>query len=170
MERDRGQRSPEQEKPTTQRSTNPKEQGKLSFGFTEPQLDQYDESKARPSPEQEIKPISIELTTKREQEIMLEIADRALYAGTYQELRSSRYVKEENDIWRPIFKKLANNLGRQYKPKELLLRGIIDDIPLQTLEQWAKSKGQLSPEEEVIRIRSKYFLREKRKALEKEKK
>ncbi len=33
---------------------------------------------------------------------------------------------------------LANNLGRQLGANEWLMLGIVDDIPLRTLEQWAK--------------------------------
>lgn len=126
------------------------------------------EREARPSPEQEVKSISIELTTKREQEVMLEIADRSLYAGTLEELRGgSGGVKVENNIWRPIFRKLANNLGREYEPKELLMRGIINDIDLQTLEQWAKGKGHLLPgEKEAITTYARHFLKQKRGTIE----
>lgn len=128
------------------------------------------EREARPSPEQEVKPLSIELKTKREQEVMLEIADRSLYAGTIEEIRGGvGSVKVENNVWRPIFKKLGNKLGRKYEPKALLMRGIIDDIPLQTLEQWAKGKGQLSlGEKDAIQWRAKYFVKQKRQAMKKE--
>lgn len=134
------------------------------------QQDAPQKEQGRFSPEQEVKAISIELKTKREQEVLLEIADRFLYAGTWEELRGgSADVKAENNIWRPIFIKLVSNLGRKYEPKELLMRGIIDDIPLQTLEQWAKGKGQLSlGEKEVITYHAKYSLKQKRKIIEKE--
>jgi hypothetical protein len=126
------------------------------------------EREARPSPEQETKPISIELKTKREQEVLLEIADRSLYSGTFEEIRGGLgSVKVENNVWRPIFRKLANNVGRKYDPKELLVRGIIDDIPIQTLEQGAKGKGQLSlGEKDAIKWRAKYFSKQKRQAVE----
>jgi hypothetical protein len=127
------------------------------------------EKELRPSPEQEIKPLSIELKTQIEQEVMLEIADRSLYAGTIEEIRGGvGSVRVENNVWRPIFRKLANNLGRKYGPTEVLMRGIIDDIPLQTLEQWAKGKGQLSlGEKDAIKWCAKYFLKHKRQAIEK---
>jgi hypothetical protein len=83
------------------------------------------EREARPSREKEVKPISIELKTKREQEVLLEIADRSLYAGTCEEIRGGvGSVEGENNVWRPIFRTLANNLGRKYEPKELLMRDI----------------------------------------------
>jgi hypothetical protein len=131
------------------------------------------EKELRPSPEREVTPISIELTTTRDQEAMLAIADRSLYAGTIEEIRGGGVgdVRVENNVWRPIFRQLANNLGRTYELKELLMRGIIDDIPLQTLEQWAKGKGQLSlREKDVITWRAKYFVKQKRQAIKKEQK
>lgn len=123
------------------------------------------EREARLSPEREVKPISIELTTKRDQEAMIEIADRALRAGTLEELRGGGgNVRIENNVWRPIFRRLANNLGIRYEQKELLMRGIIDDIPLQTLEQWARGGGQQSPgEKAAMTTYAKYFLKQKRK-------
>jgi hypothetical protein len=130
------------------------------------------EKELRPSPEREVTPISIELTTTRDQEAMLAIADRSLYSGTFEEIRSGLgSVKVENNMWRPIFRKLVSNLGKTYGPKELLMRGIIDDIPLQTLEQWAKGKGQLSLRyNDVITWRAKYFVKQKRQAIKKEQK
>lgn len=128
------------------------------------------EKELRPSPEREVKPISIELTTTRDQEAMLAIADRSLYSGTLEEIRSSGVggVKVENSMWRPIFRKLVSSLGKTYGPKELLMRGIIDDIPLQTLEQWAKGKSQLSlGEKDAMQWRARYFLKQKRQAMKK---
>lgn len=119
------------------------------------------ESEPIPASEQEVKPVTIELKTKQEQEAMLGITYNALMDNTRLELRGAK-VTEENKILLPMFKTLASNLGRQLGENEWLFLGIVDNIPLQTLEQWANPKDRPGMMTEYAR----HFVGQKRQAIQ----
>src|SRR5947209_6279266 len=85
------------------------------------------------------KPVIIELRTYAEQNALLHSLYGTLMSNTQAEVRgASQKIVKENQSLRPIFRTLAKNLGSELGANEWLLLGIVDDVPLQQIEKWAK--------------------------------
>jgi hypothetical protein len=122
------------------------------------------EGEPRPRPEQ-LKPVTIELRTHAEQDAMLQALYGTLMTNTMAEIRgTSQKIIEQNQILRPIFRTLATNLGRELDANEWLMLGIVDNVPLPQIEQWAKPTDRPG----MMYLFASHFLEQKRLQVEQE--
>lgn len=126
-------------------------------------------SEVEPRPQtEELQPVTIELRTQVAQEAMLHALNGQLMTNTLAEIRSTgehldRLV-EENQTLRPIFKTLAKNLGRELGANDWLFLGIIDEIPLEQMEEWSTPTDHPG----YIFVFANYFIEQKRQQVQQE--